>query len=137
MSAAVVHHVALGARDVENVAAFYERALGLLRARVQHDPAGVLRSVWLSLTPGRQRRGPLESVLMIERTDAPRPADRAAPGAVPGWFLLAFAVRADERASLEERIERAGAIIEARTEFSSYARDPEGNRFAISCYPLG
>lgn len=125
-----MHHLALGAFDVAHVAVFYEQALGLVRLKENRDETGQLRSIWL--------RADTHSgfVLMIERTDKPRPLDRAEAGVVPGWFLLAFAVSIEERTAAEERLERAGAVVEHRTKFSSYARDPEGNRFAISCYPL-
>jgi glyoxylase I family protein len=32
----------------------------------------------------------------------------------------------------EARLESHGASIESRTQYTSYARDPEGNRVAIS-----
>jgi hypothetical protein len=47
---------------------------------------------------------------------------------------MCFALDAGERERAERVIEAAGAVIEARTEFTSYARDPEGNRVAISHY---
>lgn len=126
----MIHHLALGSCDVAGLAAFYEQALGLVRIKEHRDEAGLLRSIWLRLGPGSH------AVLMIEKTDQPRSSDRAHAGVVPGWFLLAFEVSAAERAAAERRLEQAGATLEGRTEFSSYARDPEGNRFAISCYPL-
>ena len=123
-----MHHLALGAFDVDRVAVFYEQALGLVRLQENKDAAGQLRSIWLRVGIGM--------VLMIERTEKPRPPDRAEAGVVPGWFLLAFAVSVAERSAAEGRLEQAGTVVESRTEFSSYARDPEGNRFAISCYPF-
>ncbi|MEB2310848.1 MAG: VOC family protein [Sorangiineae bacterium] len=122
-SAARLHHLALGARDVRRVSAFYRDVLGLRELAEHRDDAGELRSVWLDLGG---------AWLMIERTAAqPRRVD----GVGAGPFLLAVRVAPDQREALERRLANAEAPIEARTEFSSYARDPEGNRVAISHYP--
>lgn len=118
-----LHHVALGARDVERVAAFYREVLGLPERRRHDDEAGRLRSIWLALG---------DSLLMIERTDE---APRRVEGVGAGPFLLALACTPAERETLEAALEKAGAVIEARTAFTSYARDPEGNRVALSHYP--
>jgi len=114
-----LHHLALGARDVERVAAFYRATLGLGEVARHLDAGGALRSIWL-------RAG--EVVLMIERTsDELRHVD----GVGAGPFLLAFDVSLDERAELESRV-----VVESRSEHTSYFRDPEGNRVALSHYPL-
>jgi hypothetical protein len=82
-----------------------------------------LRSIWLDL-------GGL--ILMIEHTDEPpRRVDRV--GAGP--FLLAFQVSPAERWRIESALESAGVPIESRTDFTSYARDPDDNRFGFSHYP--
>ena len=125
-----LHHIALGARDVARVAAFYRDTFGLPERARHHYAigerfAGTLRAIWLGLGG--------ESVLMIEHSEAPL---RRVEGVGAGPFLLALHVDEDEREDLEARLEDAGAPIEARTTFSSYARDPEGNRVAISHYPL-
>ena len=117
-----LHHIALGARDVEAVADFY-REVFEMEERARHDDAGRLRSIWL---------GAGDVVLMIERTDA---SGERVDGVGAGPFLLAFDVEPGERAELEERLEAAAAPIEERTPHSSYARDPEGNRVAISHHP--
>jgi glyoxylase I family protein len=116
----LLHHVALGARDVEAVAAFYREAFRLRERARHHDADGSLRSVWLELG---------DSVLMIEQSQEP---PRRVEGVGAGPFLLAFHVGPEERADLE----RALGKIESRTEHTSYARDPEGNRVAVSSYPL-
>jgi catechol 2,3-dioxygenase-like lactoylglutathione lyase family enzyme len=122
---ATLHHVALGARNVDVVSAFY-RDVFLLSEVAQHFTSeGTLRSVWLELGVG--------AVLMIERTEA---EGRTVEGIGSGPFLLAFRIREDERGLWEARLERAGARVEGRTEKSSYARDPEGNRVAVSFYSL-
>ena len=119
-----LHHVALGARDPERVAAFYRDVLGL-REMIRHlEPDGRLRSIWLDL------RGP---VLMIERTEEPA---RLVLGVGAGPFLLALAAAPAERDALEKSLTVAGSFVEARTEHTIFVRDPEGNRVAISSYPL-
>lgn len=118
-----LHHIALGTRGVERLASFYREVFALEERARFKDDQGELRSIWLSLG---------DTILMIERTaDPPRFVERI--GAGP--FLLAFAIDPRERAVSEQALERAGALIESRTEYSSYARDPDGNRIAISHYP--
>lgn len=119
-----LHHVALGARDVELVAAFYRDLLGLRELARNLDPHGGLRSVWLDLD------GP---VLMIERSRA-RP--RRVRGVGAGPFLLAIAVDRLRRDAIERSLADSGVAIEARTVHTSYFRDPEGNRAAVSSFPM-
>jgi glyoxylase I family protein len=117
-----LHHIALGARDVEGVAKFYERAFELPRLATHLHDDGSLRSIWLGLEGG--------AVLMVERTsDPPRRVD----GVGAGPFLLAFSVSAEERERRDAELAARGVAIDARTEFTSYLRDPEGNRVAYSC----
>lgn len=122
----MLHHIALGARDVAALAAFYMQFFELPERARHLDGEGALRSIWLELAPG--------AMLMIERTVA-EPLHVEGIGAGP--FLLAFA--AQDQAQRHARcaaLERAGYKIEGETGFTSYARDPEGNRVAVSCYPL-
>jgi catechol 2,3-dioxygenase-like lactoylglutathione lyase family enzyme len=119
-----LHHVALGARDVERVAAFYRDLLGLAEIVRHHQPDGTLRSVWLDLG------GP---ILMVERTgEPPRPV--AGVGAGPS--LLALALSPAECEACEQVLDAAGILIESRTVHTRYFRDPEGNRVAVSAHPL-
>ena len=118
-----LHHVALGARDVERVATFYEQALGLNLVARHVEPSGATRSIWLELG---------DALLMIERTEQ-RPQRVEGVGAGP--FLIAVRVEKEARRSWEARLEQHGGRIESRTDFTSYARDPEGNRVAVSHYP--
>ncbi len=104
---------------MERVARFYREMLGLAEVARHASESGALRSIWL-------RAG--ETVLMIEHTEA---EPRAVTGIGAGPFLLAFAVSPAERAELEGQL-----VVESRSEHSSYFRDPEGNRVAISHYPL-
>ena len=120
----LVHHLAIGTRDVERLARFYREAFALTEVKRHTGAAGELRSIWLDLG------GPL---LMIEATSAPERARVEGVGA--GLFLLALRVSAPERAALEQKLEALGHCIESRTQFTSYARDPDGNRIALSHYP--
>jgi catechol 2,3-dioxygenase-like lactoylglutathione lyase family enzyme len=117
-----LHHVAVGTRDVERLARFYREAFGLREERRRDDEQGLF-SIWLDLEG---------SLLMIERSSEP---ERRVEGVGSGPFLLAFRVNASERAECESRLEQVGADIETRAEFTTYARDPDGNRIAISHFP--
>ncbi len=121
--ARVLHHVALGALGVEALARFYAEVFGLAEQARHHDGVGELRSIWLDLAG---------TILMIERTAAPGPR---VDGVGFGPFLLAFGVSKAERTEIEHELTLRGCPIEARSAFSSYARDPEGHRIAISHYP--
>jgi len=116
--------LALGTKDVERLAHFYIDVLELREVTRHLHADGSLRSVWLDLGG---------SLLMIEPTNEP---PRMVVGVGAGPFLIALAVSTKERAAFEGRLEAAGSVIEARSEFTSYARDPDGNRIALSAYPL-
>jgi glyoxylase I family protein len=118
-----LHHLALGASDVESLALFYRDVLGLPEVERHFYDDGALRSVWLDLG------GPL---LMIEHTDEP---PRRVEGVGFGLFLIALRVNIPDRAVTEQALRAAGAPIESRTTFTTYSRDPEGNRIALSHYP--
>lgn len=119
-----LHHVALGASNLELVAGFYRDLLGLREIGQHREPDGKVRSIWLDLG------GP---ILMIELAGE---TPRRVRGVGAGPFLLAFAKRPSERDALEVSLARAGFPVESRTEHTIYFRDPEGNRVAISSYPL-
>ncbi|OIP42878.1 MAG: hypothetical protein AUK47_03555 [Deltaproteobacteria bacterium CG2_30_63_29] len=118
-----LHHLALGAAEPDVLARFYGEVFGLSELDRHFDAQGQLRSVWLQLQPG---------ILMIERSERARPP---VDGVDAGLFLLAFEVAPHEREALERRLSDAGCPIESRSAFTSYARDPEGNRVAVSHYP--
>ncbi|HEX9620630.1 MAG TPA: VOC family protein [Polyangiaceae bacterium] len=118
-----LHHVAIGSADVSRLAAFYRDVFGLTESARHHDGAGGLRSIWLDADG---------TLVMIERSDAPA---RRVEGVGTGPFLVAFAVSAAERERFERALVQRGQPIEARTEFTLYARDPDGNRVAVSHYP--
>ena len=117
-----LHHVAFGARDVELVAGFYSELFDLPEVARHTDAAGSLRSIWLTLGG---------TLLMIERVTAAPPPRRETAGP----FLLAIAVTATERLRLEGVLAERGYGVESRTAYTSYGRDPEGNRFAFSTWP--
>jgi glyoxylase I family protein len=120
----VLHHLAIGTRDVARLARFYIDVLELREVTRHLHADGSLRSVWLDLGG---------AVLMIEPTDEP---PRTVSGVGAGPFLIAVAVPPEERGAFEARLELSGSVVESRSEFSSYARDPDGNRIALSAYPL-
>jgi hypothetical protein len=123
-AAPCLHHLALGTRDVERLARFYREAFGLIEVNRQSGEGGELRSVWLDLGG---------TLLMIEASVSPaRPVEE---GVGAGLFLLALRVPGEERTAFERRLEQLGQRIESRSQFTSYARDPDGNRIAVSHYP--
>jgi glyoxylase I family protein len=118
-----LHHLALGTSEVEKLACFYREMFGLEETSRQLDAEGGLRSIWLDLGG---------ALLMIEQCSSP---PRRVDGVGSGLFLMAFHVTPGERVRLEGELEARGHLIEGRTAFTSYARDPDGNRLAISHYP--
>jgi len=121
-----LHHVAVGARDVAALAEFYGRLLQQEERRRHLDEAGALRSVWFDLSG---------VLLMIERAEATlsRPAVQ---GVGLGAFLLAFRADAAGRRAFEVRAAALGAEVESRSAYTSYLRDPDGNRIAVSEYEV-
>lgn len=119
-----IHHLAMGARDLSRVASFYQEFFDLEEVTRHEDDEGRLRSIWLRLGEG---------VLMIEKTtDHPRHVE----GIGAGLFLIAFSLTPEARGALEDRLIAAGHDIVARTPYTSYTHDPEGNRVAMSHYPV-
>ena len=124
LTVSVLHHLALGTRDVAGLSRFYCDVLDLTEVSRHANADGTLRSVWLDLG------GP---VLMIEHTNE---APRTVVGVGAGPFLIAVSVPSAQRAAWETKLQAAGCALESRTEWTSYARDPDGNRIAFSAYPL-
>jgi glyoxylase I family protein len=122
-SASRLHHLALGTSQVEGLARFYRELFGLSETARHLSSDGTLRSIWLDLGG---------ALLMIERTSS---ETRHVEGVGQGLFLIAFRVSPAERTRLERELESRGHAIESRTTYSSYSRDPDGNRIAISHYP--
>jgi glyoxylase I family protein len=119
-----LHHLAIGTRNVDGLALFYRDVLELVEVTRHAHADGSLRSVWLDLGG---------ALLMIELTEElPRRVD----GIGAGPFLIAFAVSRAEQARLEAKLVASGGAIESRSEWTSYSRDPDGNRIALSAYPI-
>lgn len=140
-----VHHIAIAARNPEQLARFYGGLFGFERLDYPQIAAG---SVWLALTPlrlddaGRPVRedGPPNApILMIEQAAGEADVGRENMGEfthkAPGYHLLAFAIEAADRAVWQTRLRDAGVVIGGESAYSIYLRDPEGNRVALSHYP--
>lgn len=119
-----LHHVALGTHDVEGLAGFYARLLQAHELK-RHTDARGLRSIWLDLSG---------TLLMIERSETSLGA--RVEGVGLGAFLIAFRADANGRSAFEARAEELGAAIESRSALTSYLRDPDGNRIAVSAYEV-
>jgi catechol 2,3-dioxygenase-like lactoylglutathione lyase family enzyme len=127
-----VHHVAIAVRDLPALEAFYTSVLGL--AVLRRWPAGEGggaggaddRSVWLDLGAG--------AFLALERTAG---ADATAPRAegAPGYLMIALRIPHATRAAWEARLAAAGVAVVARTDYTLYVVDPEGNRVGLSHWP--
>lgn len=119
-----LHHIALGAHNVERVAHFYRDQLGLTEIKRHFTQEGRLRSIWLDLGG---------AILMVEATSA---APHRVEGIGHGPFIVVVQIEESERLLWENRLVMAGFAIEDRTTYTSYTRDPEGNRVGFSFYPL-
>jgi len=114
-----LHHIALRTADVRGLAVFYREMIGLPDA--ERPSGGRADTVWLSAGA---------VLVMIE----PREAGEA--GVPNGSMeLVAFAISPADRACVEERLARGRVVIEARTAFTLYLRDPDGRRVGLSHFP--
>ncbi|HYH99574.1 VOC family protein [Hyalangium sp.] len=120
------HHVAIQARDVERVTAFYRDLLGLSELTRHHRPDGSLRSIWVGVPGG--------GFLAIEAATG-TPEELPFRHERPGLLLLALRIPRAARASAVEAFSRAGVPLEHETRWTFYVRDPEGNRVALSHHP--
>ena len=109
MLAVKVHHIALRTNRRRALERFYGETLGL--PTIQKTT----RSTWLDAGG---------TIVMIEKRGRGEPA-------IPkgSLELLAFAVTKRAHAALRKKL-----AIEASTEFTSYFRDPDGRRVAVSHY---
>jgi catechol 2,3-dioxygenase-like lactoylglutathione lyase family enzyme len=125
------HHLAIQVRDLAAVETFYAATLGLKVAKrwPAKDGAGE-RSVWLDVGDGAG------SFLALERVaGGPTAAEEPARGERPGLHLIALRIERGARADWERRLAAAGVAVEARTAYTLYVRDPEGNRVGLSHWP--
>jgi len=121
-----LHHVALGAQNIERLADFYQDFFALSALKIHYDDSGEIRSIWLDLSPG---------ILMLEKsahTDA-RLKDMALG---KGPFLLAFTIEEKDKERFLQKLTEQNLALEGQTDFTLYFRDPEANRVAISWYAL-
>lgn len=120
------HHVAIQARDIEKVTAFYRDLLGFPELTRHHRPDGSVRSIWVGVPGG--------AFLAIEAAGA-EPEATPFRHERPGLLMLAFRIARAERARAVETFARAGVPLEHETKWTLYVRDPEGNRVALSHHP--
>lgn len=109
--------MALRVADLDRAEAFYGGVLGLAVERRLTDEAGAPRSIWL-------RAG--DALLMLElglRLDVGQPGS---------GHLLALAV--DDLDDWSSRLTTAGVVVEDRTDFTLYIRDPDGHRVGLSTF---
>ncbi len=125
-----VHHVAIGARDLAALEAFYTQVLGLPILRrwptSGDDPRD--RSVWCDLGGG--------AFLALERAaggDVAREGGTADGG--QGYLMIALRITRAARAEWEARLAAAGVAVVHRTAYTLYVADPEGNRVGLSHWP--
>ncbi|MBU8897835.1 glyoxalase [Corallococcus sp. H22C18031201] len=120
------HHVAIQAKDVERVTAFYRDLLGFPELTRHRRPDGSLRSIWVGVPGG--------AFLAIEAVEG-TPPEQPFRHEHPGLLMLAFRIPRGERAEAVETLARAGVALEHETRWTVYVRDPEGNRVALSHHP--
>lgn len=120
-----IHHVAILVDDLDAAERFYASVLGLPVEKRWPDAAtGGTRSVWLALGAG--------ALLMLERAS---PGDKRRGAMGGGWHLLALTIKPEDRKTVESALLAAGVAVDSRSDYTLYARDPEGNRIAFSHYP--
>jgi glyoxylase I family protein len=119
------HHLAVKVADLAAAEAFYVSVLGLpvLRRWPAVDGRGE-RSLWLDLGGG--------AFLALERAATPAPPK---PEDAPGLHLIALGIACSERDAWLARLAAAGHPVYQQTDYTLYARDPEGNRIALSHWP--
>ena len=121
------HHLAIQVRDLGAVERFYRETLGLavLRRWPARDGGAGERSVWLDVGDGAFL------ALELDANGAPPAADATRPG----LHLVALHIERAARDTWLRRLADAGVAVEARTAFTLYVRDPEGNRVGLSHWP--
>ncbi|QSQ25237.1 VOC family protein [Pyxidicoccus parkwayensis] len=120
------HHVAIQAKNLERVTAFYRDILGFQELTRHLRPDGSLRSIWVGV-PG----GGFLAIEAAGQDPEPQPFRHERPG----LLLLAFRIPKSARADVVETFARAGVPLEHETRWTVYVRDPEGNRVALSHHP--
>jgi glyoxylase I family protein len=125
------HHLAIQVRDLAATERFYRKVLGLavIKRWPAHDGnVDAERSVWLDVGDG--------AFLALERVaGGATAAEDAARAERPGLHLVALRIERSAREDWAQRLAAAGVAVEARTAFTLYVRDPEGNRVGLSHWP--
>jgi glyoxylase I family protein len=122
------HHVAIQARDVERVTAFYRDLLGFPELKRHQREDGTLRSIWVGV-PG----GAFLAIEAVEGTPPLQDAPFRHPE--PGLLMLVFRIPREARGGVVETLAREGVRLEHETRWTLYVRDPEGNRVGLSHHP--
>lgn len=132
-SARGFHHLAIQVRDLAAVERFYGEALGLRVTRrwPWRDGRAGERAVWLALGE-REEDGFLALEVVSDGLTATEDPTRATR---PGLHLVALRIERAARDAWERRLAAAGVLVEARSAFTLYVRDPEGNRVGLSHFP--
>ena len=116
------HHVAIQARDVTRVAAFYRDVLGLAETARHLREDGSLRSIWVGVGGG-------DGFLAIEAAASLEPAGTL------GYSMVALRIEPGDRDGLEATLARHRVPIERQSGWTVYVRDPEGNLVGLSHHP--
>lgn len=128
-----IHHLAVKLHDLERAIPFYRDVLGFPEQQRHHREDGSLRSVWLDVGQG--------AFLALEEVEPGSGAATAASraeegdGERPGWHLMAFRIRPQDREQVAAHLAAHGVEIIRRTRWTLYVRDPEGNRVGLSHHP--
>jgi len=117
-----VHHLAVLVRDLPRATRFYAEVLGLAVVRRWPADGPGDRSVWLDLGGG--------AFLALEHSQA-----EAVTYEHLGLHLVALRIERGTREAWSRRLAAAGHPITHFTSYTLYARDPEGNRLALSHWP--
>lgn len=112
-----LHHLALRTGDVPGLADFYREVLGFEVVR-----RALPRSLWLGLGG--------DAVLMVEAREAGEP-----PVPEGSMELVAFRVSEKVRDVVRRKAAERGCL-DGETAFTTYLRDPDGRRVAVSTYDL-
>ncbi len=118
------HHLALQARDVEKVAAFYRDVLGLGERRRFHRDDGSLRSIWLATGAS--------GFLAVEHLPEGTPVAEASLG----LSMIALRIDPAARSAATAELTRRGVTVVKQTGWTIYVRDPEGTLVGLSHHPF-
>ena len=126
----LLHHLAITVQNLDRMEEFYTRVIGLRVIEYKLHKHGSRRAVWLDGG---------EMIIMLELL--PENAQKQAQQRVtpkenePGFYLVAFRIDANERATWRQRLIDQEVTIVSESEYSLYFHDPEGNPLALSHYP--